>query len=134
MYMDAFLFREKNATDGSRSVLASSQSSGDPNGEHGAFNCSQVCVCRHPFMAGIGHKYFLQIFILYCIARDVRRAHSSRSPRCLSGGLTAAAASAAARVSVFREPPSGFAPLQRRRRNSLKVIFLICGSAAETRG
>lgn len=45
-----------------------------------------------------------------------------------------AAASAATRVSVFREPPSGFTLLQRNGRNSLKVIFLFCGSATEMTG
>lgn len=97
-----------------------------------ALSTAAKSVCRHPFMAGIRHKYFLQIFILYYIARDVRRAHFSQSS--VSVREPTAAASAAARVSVFREPPSGFTLLQRHGRNSLKVIFLFCGSATEMTG
>lgn len=36
-------------------------------------------------MAGLRHKYFLQIFILYHIARDVQWAHFSQSPGVCQG-------------------------------------------------
>lgn len=96
MYMGVFYSCGKKAKDGSVSALANSRSSGDQNGKRATFNRSQIPVCRNPFMAGMRHKYFLQIFILYYIARDVHGPSVSvREPT---------AAASAAGVSVF--PPS----------------------------
>lgn len=112
--------------DGSVSVLANSRSSGDQNSKHAAFNRSQIPVCRHPFMAGMRHKYFLQIFILYYIARDVHGPPVSvREPT---------AAASAADVSVFHQAPSGFTLLQQHGHISLKLVFLFRGFAARDDG
>lgn len=93
--MSAFSSCGKRGKDGSVSGLAYSRSSGDQNTP--LSTAARFPVCRHPFMAGIRHKYFLQIFILYYIARDVH------GPRVSVREPTAAAS--AVGVSVFHRAP-----------------------------
>lgn len=65
---------------------------------------AKIRVCRHPFMAGVRHKYFLQIFILYHIARDVRWAHFSQSPGVCQGTDSSSSISSNQGVCFSRTP------------------------------